>query len=343
MEIAANFDRIARQARDGQITEARVRATITDLISKVNGPSISSRNVRDFLEGWIKGKEHELSDGSIPEYTKTVQEILISLGSKADQPLDVVTRNDVTRFRDRLAKRLAATTTNKYLKIARIAWADAQRDGLVSENVFAMVRTLKAKTTPRRPFTMPELQAVLAACDEEWRGMVLAGLYTGQRLGDIAELTWRQVDFEHGEIQFITKKTGKSLNIPLAKPLEEHLLSLPSSDDPDDPVFPTSCGCTSNTLSRRFSEILMAANLIPKKNHGKRSGAGRAAKRNVGGLSFHCLRHTATSLLKNAGVSDVVARTIIGHDSAAISQQYTHIETGTLREAITKLPDIGAS
>jgi len=340
MEIAAEFERVARQAREGQITEARVRATITDLIARLNGPATSSRKVREFLESWIEGKKLELAEGSVPEYAKTVQEILTSLGSKADQPLDMVTRADVTRFRDHLAKRLAAATTNKYLKIARIAWADAQRDGLVSENVFSMVRTLKAKTASRRPFEMSELQAVLAACDEEWRGMVLTGLYTGQRLGDIAELTWRQIDFEQGEIQFITRKTGRFLNIPMAKTLEKHLLSLPSSDDPDDPIFPTSYGCASNTLSRRFSEILMAANLIPKMDHGKRSGSGRAAKRNVGGLSFHCLRHNATSMLKSMGVAEGVAQAIVGHDSAAISRIYTHIGKDTLRDAIDRLPDI---
>ena len=36
-------------------------------------------------------------------------------------------------------------------------------------------------------------------------------------------------------------------------------------------------------------------------------------------------------MLKNAGVSDVVAREIVGHDSPAMSNLYTHIETATLR------------
>jgi integrase len=52
------------------------------------------------------------------------------------------------------------------------------------------------------------------------------------------------------------------------------------------------------------------------------------------------LRHTATSLLKNAGVSDVIARDIIGHDSAAVSANYTHIDQETKRVALDKLPDV---
>jgi hypothetical protein len=45
-------------------------------------------------------------------------------------------------------------------------------------------------------------------------------------------------------------------------------------------------------------------------------------------------------LLKNAGVSDAVARDIIGHESAAISANYTHIDAETKRQAIEKMPNI---
>jgi hypothetical protein len=42
--------------------------------------------------------------------------------------------------------------------------------------------------------------------------------------------------------------------------------------------------------------------------------------------------HTRTQI-KNAEVSDVVARDVIGHDSEAISRNYTHIEMETKRKA----------
>jgi hypothetical protein len=45
-------------------------------------------------------------------------------------------------------------------------------------------------------------------------------------------------------------------------------------------------------------------------------------------------------LVKSAGVSDAIAREFIGHDSPTVSEQYTHISTGTLRHAANKLPDI---
>jgi len=72
----------------------------------------------------------------------------------------------------------------------------------------------------------------------------------------------------------------------------------------------------------------------------KENRLGRSGRRESGGLGFHCLRHTATTLLKRAGASDVVAREIIGHDTAAVSRTYSHIDTATLRNAIDTMPDL---
>jgi integrase len=38
-------------------------------------------------------------------------------------------------------------------------------------------------------------------------------------------------------------------------------------------------------------------------------------------LSFHSLRHTAVSLLKEAGIPDAVVMELVGHESAAMSHR----------------------
>jgi len=65
--------------------------------------------------------------------------------------------------------------------------------------------------------------------------MILFGLYTGQRLGDIARLTWANVDLPGQRIRLTTQKTGKTLSIPMAEPLARHVMSLPVSDDTSSP------------------------------------------------------------------------------------------------------------
>ena len=55
--------------------------------------------------------------------------------------------------------------------------------------------------------------------------------------------------------------------------------------------------------------------------------------------AFH-LTSQCGDLLKAAGVSDFVARDIVGHESAAVSRQYTHLTTDDKRAAMQRLPDV---
>jgi hypothetical protein len=48
-------------------------------------------------------------------------------------------------------------------------------------------------------------------------------------------------------------------------------------------------------------------------------------------------------MLKKAGVSNALAMAIIGHESEAVSRQYTHYSSDDLRAAMAKLPDVSAS
>ena len=68
--------------------------------------------------------------------------------------------------------------------------------------------------------------------------MVLFGLYAGRHLGDIARLTWANVDLPGQRIRLTTQKTGKTLTIPMAEPLARHVENLPVSDDARTPLHP---------------------------------------------------------------------------------------------------------
>jgi len=57
-------------------------------------------------------------------------------------------------------------------------------------------------------------------------------------------------------------------------------------------------------------------------------------------LIFHSLRHTAVSLLKDAGIPDAVVMAIVGHSSAAMSHRYTHVGKESLAKAAASLPEL---
>ena len=69
-------------------------------------------------------------------------------------------------------------------------------------------------------------------------------------------------------------------------------------------------------------------------------GIGRGGKRTGLDLSFHSLRHTAVSLLKDAGVPDSVVLALAGHESAAMIDRYTHVGNEALTKARRTLPEI---
>jgi integrase len=344
MRIALEWADAAKEGRNGTLTEHRIRKTMADIFMRANREKMPTGTAKEFLAAWLQAKELEVAESSLPEYKRSVTTLIEALGAKADRPIDSLTRKDALAYRGHLAQRVGAASVNKMIRILRGAWTQAREASLTVDNIFPASIELKEKAgKKRRAFSLPELKKILDACDDEWRGMVLLGLYTGQRLGDLAGLTWGNVDLEKGAVAFTTKKTDRPMEIPLAEPLLKYLIDRPSADTPDAPVLPgihaALASGGSGTLSRQFSEILARAGLIEKKAH-RSTGKGRGARRESGGLSFHCLRHTATSLLKNAGVSDVVAREIIGHDSESISRIYTHIEAGTLRKAVATLPDV---
>ena len=86
---------------------------------------------------------------------------------------------------------------------------------------------------------------------------------------------------------------------------------------------------------------MAACGLVEPRPEGAKvgKGKGRAAKRNMAGLGFHCLRHTFVTNLKMSGAMDSVAKELAGHGSSAISAVYTHLPAKTLADAISRIPE----
>jgi integrase len=95
-----------------------------------------------------------------------------------------------------------------------------------------------------------------------------------------------------------------------------------------------------SSLSNQFREILVEAGLLEPRDYSATKSNDRSHARESSEISFHSLRHSAVTMLKASGLSDVFAREIVGHDSEAVSRHYTHLSTDDLRNAMQRLPDI---
>jgi integrase len=349
-EVMRTWDRAARQAHDGLLTADTARAIIAQGVSEVlrvtKGESLPRASIKSWCESWLASKEKETMEGTCERYKIVVARFVDSLGeTRNNRDVATLHSSDIAKFRDAEAKELALSTANLSLNIIKMCFNNAVDQGLLTVNPAVRVKKLKSsEESKRRAFTLPEIQRILNACgdDVEWKGLVLCGLYLGQRLGDLARLTWRAVDLENNEIAFTARKTGRRIVLPLVQPLVDYLSELPANDNPNARIFPNAAKHKlTAALSNQFHEILVEAGLIEPREHMRKPRRGRT--RETSELSFHSLRHSATSMLKAAGVSDFMAMQIIGHESSAISRQYSHIATDDLRRAMERLPNVTAS
>jgi len=343
LKLAGQWEDAARK----RITTAQARRVLSDIHEQIHGERLDSPTLASYSAQWLARKEGETAAVTYAAYKHAVNEFEKAMADKTGEPLHYVTPAHVAKWRDASAKKATARTANNKLKILRVLFQSAWREGLLPDgNPAAKVLALKTVESNRRPFTLPELKAVLRVASQEWRGMVLVGLYTGQRLKDVASLTWHNVDLERKEIRLSTSKTNRRQILPIAAPLLSYFIELPAGDNPAAPIFPKAYKIAAQNLhigklSNQFNELLATAGLVktPPETH-EGTGIGRNASRERNAISFHALRHTATSLLKNAGVSEAVTRDIIGHESAEVSRHYTHVDEESKRAAMALLPDV---
>lgn len=320
---------------------------IADIFRTAHEAELPDTTPRAYVSSWLQRRKSEMAEASVSAFNGASKRFLDYLGEGADRPLTDLEVRHFIQFRDSEAQRIAVATVNKEIKLLRAIFEDARRENCLAENpakdCARLKESVKAKGDSRRPFTVDELRRVLAVANAEWRSLLLFGLYTGQRLGDLTALTWANIDTAGNEIHLTTRKTGRTVRIPICEPLAEHIASLSAGDDPKAYLHPSAAAASGPTNSNRFTALLADAGLTPPRTHQKKTqGPGRDSRRAPSELSFHSLRHTATSLLKNAGVSPAIVQDIIGHDSTAVSSQYTHIESEAKRKALNSMPDLGA-
>jgi len=351
MRVALEMQAASDEALQGRLAESQARKFIANVYERVNRKPLPSASLDAYFTKWLGRKEKEVGQSTIGRYRNTYKNVKGYLKKGMEWSIVHFDKDVITDFRDYIAKRSSTMHGNMEVKVLKAMLQDAFRDGLVPTNEAMKVRTLKRDVAAfkRLPFTMAQVKLILGlgTLTQQWRGMVLMGLYTGQRLGDIATATWGELDLVKKAWAFKSRKTGRNMIVPIHPVLQKHLEAVrPTDPAADDPVFPEANGAVQRTgktgmLSRDFHNILAEVGLATKQSF-KSTGKGRKTTRTMSPLTFHSFRGTLTSILKQMGVSQGVAQDIIGHDTPSISDHYTSIDEATKRLAIDKLPDVTA-
>lgn len=232
------------------------------------------------------------------------------------------------------AKRRSPATVCSYLAqlSGLLTWAMREPRGYVATNEARKVERPKVDNVKTRWLRPSEVEAVVEACPEWLREIVIFAALTGMRRGEIAKVAKR--DFQrdaHGAAFLIVQRTknGRAHAWPLAgealRIVEQRVKVLKFEGAP---IFPAAQGGDlHDNLSRAFRRAVERAGLV----------YGRDADE---GVTFHSLRKTMASLLLNAGVSPAVIMRAGNWRSDAMLRRYAHLGDTGLREAAEQLDNL---
>lgn len=287
--------------------------------------------MRDVAPMRLRPRTIELYEAIIRRHLKP------RLGTKSLTGLSVTTLQQI--LNQQLKEGHSVRTVGITRTVLSAALTRAMREDLVPRNVARLVTLPTWERTDIKPWTAAEATRFLTVARQErlYPAFLLLALY-GMRRGEVLGLRWVDVDWDEdqlhvrqqlqqirGELQVGPVKTnaGKR-DLPLLAPVREALNQLQATTEDvettSDLVFLSNDGnpIWPRNFVRTFQHIR------------ERAGLRR--------IKLHHLRHTAATLLKNAGVPARDAQLILGHASIITTQQlYQHGDVATQKAALDRV------
>jgi integrase len=264
------------------------------------------------------------------------------LAGIGDRPLGEVAPFHVERFkRDRLRNKLrggrpnadgrkpeppgteaAPGTVNRDLEVLSHAFGLFQAWGTVSTEQARAVQAVPHLREPPgrvRYLTTDEEGRLLANVSPGIRPIVLAGLLTGMRQGELVTLTRDAVDLPAGMLTLTTTKANRIRRVYINAALAEILRQ----------------AMARSTCSYVFTN----GQGKPYTSDGVRTLFRRAVdKAGLEDFRFHDLRHTTATRLRRGGAGLDLVADVLGHATLTMARRYAHLGSADLRAAMDSLP-----
>lgn len=350
LKAAEAFEEAAKKARAVELTRAAAVKVLNDLMERTHGEGLDTRSARQHFADYLAGLQARgTKEASLKRYKPIFEGFLAHLGeARANARLASVSSQEIESFSHAEMKAgKTAATAGFALKVLNAVFEDARRKAAILHNpvpdvLKRMAHTAKAATEERHPFTDAQVQALLAAADTEWQGMILLAYHTGIRLTDAANLTRANLDGQF--LRFREAKTAhrkqraseRETVVVMAADLLAYFQAQPVPIKKDAPLFPSLHGKKSGSaggLSNSFARLMEKAG-VDRGQGQERQGKGRR----FSALSFHSLRHTMISRLANSDVPEAVAKAMSGHSTDEAHRRYIHLDTEAQAKAVAKAP-----
>ena len=226
----------------------------------------------------------------------------------SSKPIAGVKASDLADYRDMRLKHVATNTIVRELGVAKCVVRKAIEDW--GHNVPNPFESFKLKRRPDqrcRRVTDDELQLLLATpCRSIYtKDVACFALETAMRLGEILELSWKDIDLEKGLITVKTSKNGYGRIVPVTPKAHDILIKQVRINSI---VFPVKI----ETLKLSWRRLVRRAGLT--------------------NLGFHDLRHEAISGFLEKGLTLPEAASVSGHRTASMLLRYAHPDPQKVKE-----------
>jgi len=207
-------------------------------------PAIEAKEVtvgptfKTFTDQWLQEHSIEWRRSHIRSLLSTIEGRLYP--TFGEKPLTTITKSDVLAFRAALGKEpgragrtgLSAKRINEIMgTLKQILEEAADRHEFTSPAL--NVKRLRVRKTDVQPFSLAEMQVILATVRADYRDYLQVRFLTGMRTGEVNGLKWKYIDFESrlilvrethvlGEDDY-TKTDGSQRDIKMSQPVFDAL------------------------------------------------------------------------------------------------------------------------
>lgn len=238
---------------------------------------------------------------------------------------------DIATWRDERLKSVSSGTVNRELNFLSHVFTIAIKEwGMASlVNPVSQIRRPKNPASRDRRLLPDELKAIFSHTDSpNIKPIILFAIETGMRRGEIAGMVWNMVDLNKRTVILSETKNGEKRIVPLSQEAVRLLTDLPRRLDGS--VW----GMTQDAITKAFIRALSRARAAYEKEcqgNGTKSETSFLTE-----ITFHDLRHEATSRFFEKGLNPMQVAAITGHKTFQMLKRYTHLSA----EDLAKMLDV---
>jgi len=345
VEAGRTSDGRRRKARVVRKRKADVLAALDDLRRQVGYGVVPdrTRTLATYLEWWLSDVvEGTVTAGSLHDYRSRVARITPVIGHVR---LGKLTAAHVQHLANRMAETYPRSprTRAHTLTTLRQALRWAVGADLITRNPAETVRGPRtASAVLDDTLTADEAKAVLQAAegDAELGALWWLALSYGMRKGELMALRWTDIDLTGDEMtvrRATTKSDAGHRTLPLIpaarRVLVDHRRTSGAVASIGGYVFtrPGGLPLYHQLVDRRWNTLLASAGITHLcRNCGSGDDCSTSVRR------FHVSRHTAATLLLEAGVELEVVSAILGHSSIGITADvYAKVRSDLKRRGLS--------